>query len=128
MVLARRAWAPLARQTDYDSHPIVKRDNFRCAASGCTKRCDLQAHHLHYRGRGGGNQRGNLASLCAFHHQLGEHGGILRVRGNAIPDAMALCWQLALDMAGRPTRVTRGDDILYDARRWRPRCRPAIEA
>jgi hypothetical protein len=121
LVLARRGWAPLARSRSKRNHAILSRERFRCAAGGCSRRRGLEDHHLHYRGRGGSNRRHNRACLCAFHHRLGEHGGILRVRGKAIPDARALRWQLALDPQGRPTRVIRGDEILYDAGKQRPR-------
>ena len=121
LVLARRGWAPLARVRSGSSYKILSRERFRCAAAGCTRMRGLEDHHLDYRGRGGCDEMHNRACLCGFHHRLGEHGGILRVRGKADPDARALRWQLALDCNGRPTRIVCGDEIVYDARRWRPR-------
>jgi hypothetical protein len=59
------------------------RDGWRCRAPACTARCKLEAHHVHYHSRGGDDAPENLVTLCRFHHQAGEHGGRLRVTGEA---------------------------------------------
>ena len=110
--LARRAWADLALANTHDTHAILERDAYRCAAPGCSRRCNLQAHHIRYRSEQGSDDAANLATLCAFHHQLGEHGGILRVRGTAIPDAGALIWAMGIDEHGHASRLYHGDVLL----------------
>jgi hypothetical protein len=52
-------------------------------APGCTSRRGLKAHHLHYRSRGGLDDEWNLATRCGWHHRAGEHGTLLRVKGEA---------------------------------------------
>jgi hypothetical protein len=106
--LARVAWAPLVLQNTHDSHPILERELYRCAAPGCTCR-RMEDHHLHYKGRGGDDVPDNRAALCPFHHRLGEHGGLLRVRGRAHPDARTLVWEMGIDPQGRPKERFRGD-------------------
>lgn len=59
------------------------RDGWRCRAPACTARRKLEAHHIHYHSRGGDDAPENLVTLCRFHHQAGEHGGLLRVTGEA---------------------------------------------
>lgn len=120
-IQARVAWAPIALQNTHDSHAILLRELYRCAAPGCPRRRGLESHHLKYKGRGGHDAPDNRAALCGLHHRLGEHGGTLRVRGRALPDATALVWEMGLDPRGRPARVYRGDHVLVgDGRRQRP--------
>jgi len=73
---------------------IFVRDGWRCMAPGCTSRRHLEDHHVVYRSRGGSNDTHNRVTLCRFHHQRGEHGGLLVVRGAA---PLGLAWRL-----GRP--------------------------
>ena len=70
---------------------IFIRDGWRCTAPGCTSRRHLEDHHVVYRSRGGGNGHGNRVTLCRFHHQRGEHGGLMSVRGAA---PLGLTWRL----------------------------------
>ena len=70
---------------------VFVRDGWRCAAPGCSSRRNLEVHHVVYRSRGGCDDGWNLVTLCRFHHQRGEHGGLLSVRGRAPTD---LTWRL----------------------------------
>lgn len=76
---------------------IYDRDGWRCLAPGCTSRKNLEAHHVVYRSRGGSNRQENLACLCRFHHQMGEHGLLSKVRGTA---PLVLTWLLGKDGRG----------------------------
>ncbi|GAB4223531.1 MAG: hypothetical protein Kow0062_23870 [Acidobacteriota bacterium] len=62
---------------------IYARDGWRCQAPGCTARRNLESHHVTYRSRGGSDDDANLVTLCRFHHQRGEHGDLMEVRGRA---------------------------------------------
>jgi 5-methylcytosine-specific restriction endonuclease McrA len=64
-------------------HLTYVRDGWRCMAPGCTSRQRMDSHHIHYRSRQGSNELWNLLTLCAYHHQQGEHGGYAQVRGQA---------------------------------------------
>ena len=75
------------------THPAIDRAGWRCAVPTCTSRANLQAHHIRYRSRGGGNGLSNLVPLCASHHHHGEHAGTLHVTGVA---PHQLEWQLGL--------------------------------
>jgi hypothetical protein len=68
-------------------HRIFERDGWRCAVPGCTSHRNLQAHHIVFRSRGGGDEPENLITLCAWHHQRGVHGGRVRISGRA-PDRL----------------------------------------
>ena len=70
---------------------IYRRDGWRCMAPGCTSRRNLEEHHVRYRSRGGSDDESNRVALCRFHHQQGEHGGAMRVRGTA---PLGLVWRL----------------------------------
>jgi len=70
---------------------VFARDGWRCMAPGCTSRRHLEDHHVTYRSQGGGNELANRVCLCRFHHQRGEHGGLLRCRGRA---PLGLSWRL----------------------------------
>jgi hypothetical protein len=50
-----------------------------------------------YRSQGGQDSPENLVSLCRFHHQMGEHGGLARVRGEA---PLGLAWRLGQEGCG----------------------------
>jgi len=78
---------------------IFIRDGWRCAAPGCTSRRHLEDHHVVYRSQGGGHGHDNRVTLCRFHHQRGEHGGLMSVRGTA---PLGLTWRL-----GSPGVATR---------------------
>ncbi len=77
--------------------PIFIRDGWRCAAPGCTSRRNLEEHHVRYRSRGGGEGLSNRVTLCRFHHQRGEHGGLARCRGRAPLD---LIWMMGAGGCG----------------------------
>jgi len=76
---------------------IFVRDGWRCAAPGCTSRRNLEVHHITYRSRGGGNEPDNRLTLCRFHHQRGEHGGLARCRGRA---PLGIIWTLGRRACG----------------------------
>ncbi len=48
---------------------VLQRDGFRCRVPGCRSPRFLEAHHLVPRSTGGGNDPGNLVSLCSRCHQ-----------------------------------------------------------
>jgi hypothetical protein len=73
---------------------VFVRDGWRCAAPGCSSRRHLEDHHIVYRSQGGDDRPANRVTLCRFHHQRGEHGGLMSVRG---PAPGGLLWRL-----GRP--------------------------
>jgi hypothetical protein len=66
---------------------IFERDGWRCAVPGCTSYRNLQVHHIVFRSQGGGDEPENLVTLCAWHHQRGVHGGLVRITGRA-PDRL----------------------------------------
>jgi hypothetical protein len=76
---------------------IYNRDGWRCMAPGCTSRRNLEIHHVMYRSQGGDHRPGNLICLCRFHHQMGEHGLLAKVRGAA---PLGLVWRLGQDGRG----------------------------
>ncbi len=73
--------------------PVFARDGWRCTVPGCSSRRNLHDHHVRYRSRGGGNERGNRTTVCAGHHLHGIHAGFIRVQGTA---PTALRWELPL--------------------------------
>ena len=75
-------WIALARP----GHEIFERDRWRCTVPACTARKNLHRHHIVYRSHEGPDDAWNLTTLCAWHHQRGEHGKGLRVRGRAPDD------------------------------------------
>jgi len=80
------------------------RDGWRCMAPGCTSSSNLEDHHVIHRARGGGDAPDNRVTLCRFHHQRGEHGGIIRVRGRAP-------LELEFDLGGRTYRAERAAPV-----------------
>ncbi|RMG48818.1 MAG: HNH endonuclease [Acidobacteria bacterium] len=88
---------------------IYERDGWRCQSPGCTSRRNLEAHHVVYRSRGGDDAPENLVTLCRFHHQRGEHGDLLRVRGAA---PLEVVFTLGRDGIGG---IFRNDRRLPDA-------------
>ena len=63
---------------------VFDRDDWRCAVPGCSSRRSLQRHHIVFASRGGGDEAQNLVTLCAFHHLIGVHQGIISIRGRAV--------------------------------------------
>ena len=60
----------------------------------CKKGETVVFAYVVYRSRGGSDEPWNLVTLCRFHHQCGEHGGLMQVRGTS---PLGLVWRL-----GRP--------------------------
>jgi hypothetical protein len=79
-------WKHAAKRPSTRSRKVRERDQGFCQVPGCSHR-GTHAHHVHYKSHGGGDEPGNLASLCPFHHLGCVHGGYLRVAGRA-PDAL----------------------------------------
>jgi hypothetical protein len=84
-------WDTDAGAPDRRDDRVFVRDGWRCSAPGCTSRRHLEDHHVVYRSRGGSSGLHNRVSLCRFHHQRGEHGGLMAVRGAA---PLGLTWRL----------------------------------
>ena len=61
---------------------VYLRDRWRCASPVCRSR-HVTPHHVRFRSRGGGDERGNLVSLCEKCHLELVHGGRLKVSGTA---------------------------------------------
>jgi hypothetical protein len=76
-------WDPSATRHPEHKPQVFRRDGYRCTAPGCTNRTGLHDHHIRYRSLGGDDAEANRTTLCAFHHQDGEHGGLMQVRGTA---------------------------------------------
>jgi hypothetical protein len=83
---------------------IYRRDGYRCAAPGCTSRQGLEEHHIVYRSHGGGEAESNRVTICGFHHHQGEHGGQMRVTGQA---PLGLVWRLGTPEAAEWFRNER---------------------
>jgi hypothetical protein len=75
-------WEPQLRARSTVQQRVLARDQGVCQVPGCS-RAALHVHHVVYRSRGGGDEPGNLTSLCAAHHLHGVHRGWLRVSGRA---------------------------------------------
>jgi hypothetical protein len=86
--------------------PIFARDGWRCAVPVCTARQQLHDHHLVFRSRGGGNERENRITLCAWHHLRGVHAGRVRAEGEA-PDAIT--WEIGVRAGRRPLLRLAGE-------------------
>jgi hypothetical protein len=82
-------WEGQPRHND----PVFARDGWRCAVPVCTARRNLHDHHLVFRSRGGGNERANCITLCAWHHLRGIHAGRIRAEGEA-PDGVE--WEIGV--------------------------------
>jgi hypothetical protein len=106
-------WEATPRHRD----PIFARDGWRCAVPGCSSRRHLHDHHLHYRSRGGGNERENRIAVCAAHHLHGIHSGAIRASGTAPRDVH---WQLGVRSGGPPLLAYVGDRRCPDAARPTP--------
>jgi hypothetical protein len=67
------ATIPPGRRTE-----VLERDRFRCRAPGCGNSRFLEIHHVKPKSRGGGNELGNLITLCSGCHRL-HHEGRLKI-------------------------------------------------
>lgn len=65
---------------------ILRRDHHCCRVPGCSKSTFVDVHHIQSREEGGGNEVGNLTTLCGAHHRA-VHRGELVIEGS---DANAL--------------------------------------
>ncbi len=88
---AKAQWSDVPRHRN----PIHDRDGWRCRVPACSSRRNLQEHHVLYRSRGGGNERGNRISICAWHHLRGIHTGRVRATGDA---EQKIRWQLGTNL------------------------------
>ena len=91
---------------------VYERDGYRCAAPCCTSRQNLEEHHVVYRSRGGSDDLANRVTLCRFHHQRGEHGGLMSCRGSA---PLGLAFRLGRPRGGRWFRNERRMAPLFNA-------------
>jgi hypothetical protein len=82
---------------------IYLRDGYRCRSPVCCRR-DVTPHHLRFRSRGGGDEPGNLATVCSWCHLFGIHGGRIRAEGTA----QHIRWELG--PTGEPCLVVDGRD------------------
>ena len=92
--------------------PIFARDGWRCTVPACSSRGPLHDHHLHFRSRGGGNERANRTAVCVAHHLYGIHAGNVRGWGTA---PRAIRWQLGVRPGGAPLMELAGDRYLAAA-------------
>ncbi len=90
-------------------YAVFDRDGWRCTVPGCSSRKNLHAHHIVFRSAGGGNALDNQTTLCAFHHQRGVHGGLVRIRGRA-PEGLR--YELGLRSGLPPLERYRSGDRL----------------
>ncbi|HEX9052818.1 MAG TPA: HNH endonuclease signature motif containing protein, partial [Anaeromyxobacter sp.] len=84
-------WEPLVPRRRTRSQKVLDRDGGRCQVPGCS-RAAAHAHHVRFRSAGGGDEDGNLVSLCPAHHLHGVHTGWIEVRGEA---PGRLVWRMA---------------------------------
>jgi len=103
---ALATWRPKKRtRRDYK---VFERDGWRCTAPGCTSYRNLHRHHIVFRSHQGSNHQSNLTTMCAWHHQRGVHGHILRCTGVA-PDGLR--FELGLRSDGPPLAVYRSGEV-----------------
>jgi len=76
----------------------------RAGAAGPTDSC-----HCRFRSHGGSDEPENLITLCAWHHQRGVHGGLVRITGRA-PDRLR--FELGLRDGEPPLMVFESGDRL----------------
>jgi hypothetical protein len=76
-----KAWAG-ATEAKVAYADVYLRDRWRCASPVCTSR-NVTPHHIRFRSRGGGEERGNLVAVCETCHLELTHGGRLTVDGDA---------------------------------------------
>ncbi|MEA2171062.1 MAG: hypothetical protein QOF76_4362 [Solirubrobacteraceae bacterium] len=62
---------------------VLARRDGGCRFPGCTRRHDLEAHHIEHWAHGGGTDEANLVLFCKYHHRLHhEEGFIVERRGD----------------------------------------------
>ncbi len=72
----------LAETVPAEARFVLERDGWRCVVPGCSRRANLQRHHVMHRSQGGSDFAANLVTLCFGHHEA-HHQGLLDVRGDA---------------------------------------------
>jgi hypothetical protein len=93
--------------------PIFERDGWRCRVPGCSGRRNLHDHHIRFRSLGGDNAQENRATVCAWHHLRGIHGGRVRAWGSAVDDVR---WELGLRRGVPPLLRFNGDRYVSNRR------------
>ena len=96
--MARTTWAeqfdqPPDRRWHRDT---LERDRYRCRAPECTKRANLEVHHVIFASHGGPDELPNLVTLCHYHHHRGVHDHRIAVTGRAQRGAMDLRWRMGV--------------------------------
>lgn len=76
---------------------VLCRDGYRCGNPGCERRDGLQAHHIHFRSKGGRTTLSNEVTVCRSCHTL-IHAGLLRI--DRTPEGQ-LSWIPRLHDVGR---------------------------
>ena len=95
LVHVKTEWEAQPRHRD----PIFARDHWRCAVPICTARRELHDHHVVFRSHGGGNERENRITICAWHHLRGVHAGRVRASGAA---PHGITWEIGVHAGRRP--------------------------
>jgi hypothetical protein len=107
---AKQTWGSVARHPN----PIHERDGWRCRVPACSSRRNLQEHHVIFRSRGGGNERANRVSICAWHHLRGIHTGVVLAAGDA---NRRIRWELGVGVhdsaLGTRQALLRLEDDIY---------------
>jgi len=98
-----RRLTPAERRT----RQVYERDGWRCTVPGCRSYRNLQAHHIRFRSRGGGDEATNLTTLCAAHHHRAVHTSRIRIQGSA-PDSLRFDMPLDSWLSG-DRRIARAD-------------------
>ncbi len=97
------SWAEVLGRTNA-CEAILRRDGYECTCPVCGRPAAPGSHHLQYRSHGGGDEEGNLTSPCDWCHLDGEHGGRLKVSG----EAPELVWLIGrtpiMEVRGRERR------------------------
>jgi hypothetical protein len=113
---ATREWLRLDPERIPTETRILERDDYRCRVPGCSKRSQLEVHHIVFRSHDGSDHPDNLVTTCAVHHRQRLHGtGSLRVRGEA---PHRLVWELG--PKNSPWRILHGERIVSRGRGERP--------
>lgn len=98
-------WEPSLRRPKTVSQKVRERDGGLCTVPGCSRAAD-DSHHVHQRGRGGGDEPENQTSVCRVHHHRCIHNGYVHVEGLA---PKGLTWELGV-RPGMPPLVTIAPD------------------
>ena len=109
---ARRAWSQLEHAGSRKDEAVLDRDDWRCAVPGCSSRRSLHRHHIVFSSHGGSDASENLITVCAFHHLIGVHQGILAIRGKAAHGCEDLRFDLGLRPGQQPLVSFRGEHRL----------------